>query len=54
MMAGFFGLASLVNTFPPSQDEIPLPLFSLLLSFLLLRYYRSLAPPPELPFTRFA
>ncbi len=54
MMAGFFGIASLINTFPPSQDEIPLPIFSLTLSFFLLRYYRGLAPAPELPFTRFS
>tara|TARA_B100000686_G_scaffold347337_1_gene435800 strand:- start:4642 stop:5889 length:1248 start_codon:yes stop_codon:yes gene_type:complete len=54
MMAAFFGLASLVNTFPPSFVEIPIPLASIVASILLLRYYRGLAPPPEIPFTRFA
>tara|TARA_B100000029_G_C17269834_1_gene849414 strand:+ start:157 stop:750 length:594 start_codon:yes stop_codon:yes gene_type:complete len=54
MMAAFFGIASLVNTFPPSIVEIPIPLASIVASILLLRFYRGLAPPPEIPFTRFA
>ena len=54
MMAAFFGIASLINTFPPSIFEMPIPISSLIASMVLLRYYRGIAPPPEIPFTRFA
>ena len=53
MMAAFFGFASLINTFPPSLVELPIPLASLIAGMFLLRYYRTLSPPPEIPFTRF-
>ena len=53
MMAAFFGVASLFNTFPPSPGELPIPLASLIIAMFLLRYYRGLSPPPEIPFTRF-
>ena len=52
IMAGFFGVTSLINTFPPTIEEIQTPIASIIVSALLLRYYRGLSPPPEVPFTR--
>ncbi len=51
VLAGFFGFISLVNTFPPALVEIPLPLAFIAASFLLMRIYKRLSPPPERPFT---
>ena len=51
MMAAFFGIVSLVNTFPPTLVEIPLPLAFIVASLLLMRTYKRLSPPPERPFT---
>jgi len=53
IMAGFFAISTLVSNFPPSVGEIKLPLLFLSASYLLMRFYRSLAPPPEVPFNRF-
>lgn len=51
VMAAFFGIASLVNTFPPTMDEAPIPIACIALSFWLYRMYKRLSPPPERPFT---
>ena len=51
VMAAFFGIASLVNTFPPTMGEIPLPIACIALSFWLYRVYRRMSPSPERPFT---
>jgi hypothetical protein len=51
LMAAFFGIVSLVNTFPPTLVEIPMPLAFIVASFLLMRTYKRLSPPPERPFT---
>ncbi|RZP11324.1 MAG: hypothetical protein EVA35_01230 [Candidatus Poseidoniales archaeon] len=51
MMAAFFGIFSLVNTFPPTLVEIPLPIAFIVASLLLMRTYKRLSPPPERPFT---
>ena len=51
MMAAFFGIASLVNTFPPALGEIPIPTACLALSYWLYGVYKRMSPPPERPFT---
>ncbi|HIC50236.1 MAG: hypothetical protein CXX69_00790 [Candidatus Thalassarchaeum betae] len=51
MMAAFFGIASLVNTFPPALGEIPIPIACLVVSYWLYGVYKRLSPPPERPFT---
>ena len=51
MMTAFFGIASLVNTFPPTMEEVPIPVAFIALSFWLYRMYKRLSPPPERPFT---
>lgn len=51
VLAAFFGTASLVNTFPPTMDEVPIPIACIALSFWLYRMYKRLSPPPERPFT---
>jgi hypothetical protein len=53
IMAGFFAISTIASNFPPSVEEIKLPLAFLTASYLLMRFYRSLAPPPEVPFNRF-
>jgi len=51
IMAAFFGITSLVNTFPPALGEIPIPIACLALSYWLYGVYRRMSPPPERPFT---
>ena len=51
LMSAFFGIVSLVNTFPPTLVEIPMPFVFIVASFLLMRTYKRLSPPPERPFT---
>ena len=51
IMAAFFGIASLINTFPPDFVEIPIPFASLSLSYFLFGFYKRMSPPPERPFT---
>ena len=50
-MAGFFGVSSLINTFPPELSEIPIPLAFIAASYWLFGFYKSRSPPPERPFT---
>ena len=52
VMAAFFGIVSLYNTFPPSVVEIPIPLACIALSYWLHRVYKQMSPPPERPFTQ--
>ena len=52
VMAAFFGIVSLYNTFPPSMVEIPIPLGCIALSYWLHRVYKRMSPPPERPFTQ--
>jgi len=51
MITAFFGTVSLVNTFPWTPGEVVLPLVFIAASFVLIRVYRNLSPPPERPFT---
>jgi hypothetical protein len=51
VMTAFFGIVSLVNTFPPTMEEVPIPVACIALSFWLYRMYKRLSPPPERPFT---
>ena len=51
VMSSFFGIVSLVNTFPPTMEEVPIPVAFIALSFWLYRMYKRLSPPPERPFT---
>ena len=51
VMAAFFGIVSLYNTFPPSMVEIPIPLACIALSYWLHGVYKRMSPPPERPFT---
>ena len=53
MMAGSIGVFSLISSFPPSFEELPIPIASIALSFGLLKFYRSLSPAPEIPFNQF-
>ena len=53
MMAGSIGVFSLISSFPPSAEELPIPIASIALSFGLLKFYRSLSPAPEIPFNQF-
>ena len=50
-MAGFFGISSLFNTFPPEMSEIPIPLACIALSYWLFGVYKRMSPSPESPFT---
>ena len=50
-MAGFFGVSSLFNTFPPELSEIPIPLAFIAASYWLFGVYKRMSPPPERPFT---
>ncbi len=51
VMAAFFGIASLVNTFPPTRGEVPIPIACIALSYWLNGVYKRMSPPPERPFT---
>ena len=51
-LACFFGVASLVNTFPPESSQIPIPIGSIVLGYLFFLAYKRLSPPPERPFTQ--
>ena len=51
VMAAFFGTASLVNTFPPTMVEVPIPIACIALSYWLNGVYKRMSPPPERPFT---
>ncbi len=51
VMAAFFGIASLVNTFPPTMEEVPIPIACIALSYWLNGVYKRMSPPPERPFT---
>ncbi len=51
IMFAFFGISTLIHTFPPSLFEIPLPLAFIVASILLMRTYKRMSPPPERPFT---
>jgi len=51
VMAAFFGIASLVNTFPPTMVEVPIPIACIALSYWLNGVYKRMSPPPERPFT---
>ena len=51
IMTAFFGIASLINTFPPALGEIPIPIACLALSYWLYGVYKRMSPPPERPFT---
>ena len=51
MIAAFFGIGSLITTFPPTLVEIPMPLIFIVASLLLLMIYKRMSPPPERPFT---
>jgi len=51
MIAAFFGIGSLITTFPPTLVEIPMPLAFIVASLLLLMIYKRMSPPPERPFT---
>jgi len=51
MIAAFFGIGSLITTFPPTLVEIPMPLTIIVASLLLLMIYKRMSPPPERPFT---
>ena len=51
MIAAFFGIGSLITTFPPTLVEIPMPLTFIVASLLLLMIYKRMSPPPERPFT---
>ncbi|MDP6985946.1 MAG: hypothetical protein QGH38_01860 [Candidatus Thalassarchaeaceae archaeon] len=49
MMTAFFGIVSIVRDFPTSVGGSITPLAFISASYFLLRYYRSLSPPPEIP-----
>ena len=51
VMAAFFGIASLANTFPPTMVEVPIPIACIALSYWLNGVYKRMSPPPERPFT---
>ncbi len=51
VMAAFFGIASLVNTFPPTMGEVPIPIACIAVSYWLNGVYKRMSPPPERPFT---
>ena len=51
VMAAFFGIASLVKTFPPAMVEVPIPIACIALSYWLNGVYKRMSPPPERPFT---
>ncbi len=53
IMAGSIGAYSILSTFPPSSDEIPIPIATIALSFALMRLYQRKSPPPEIPFNHF-
>ncbi|GIT75369.1 MAG: hypothetical protein Ct9H300mP30_4310 [Methanobacteriota archaeon] len=50
-MAGFFGISSLFNTFPPEMSEIPIPLAFIAISYWLFGVYKRMSPPRRGPFT---
>ncbi len=51
IMAAFFGISSIINQFPPSIDELPIPILFFIASVGLFLSYRSSSPPPERPIT---
>jgi len=51
VMAAFFGIVSLINTFPPTMGEVPIPIACIALSYWLYGVYKRMSPPPERPFT---
>lgn len=53
-MAAFFAATTLVTSPPSSLQEMVIPIAFFSSSYALLRYYRSLSPGPEVPFTRFS
>ncbi|MEE2625231.1 MAG: hypothetical protein VYD50_03125 [Candidatus Thermoplasmatota archaeon] len=53
LMSVFFGAGTLIKSIPASIEDTPLPMVFLLMGFGLFKFYRSLSPPPEKPFTHF-
>ncbi len=51
IMAAFFGISSVINQFPPSIDELAMPILFFIASVGFFLSYRSLSPPPERPIT---
>jgi hypothetical protein len=51
IMAAFFGISSIINQFPPSIDELSIPILFFIASVGLFLSYRSSSPPPERPIT---
>ena len=52
MMAGFFGVVTIIREFPTSIGTLAMPVAFISASYLLMRFYRSLSPPPEIPLNR--
>ena len=53
MMSGSIGIFTLLSSFPPSAADLPIPIASIALSIVLMKFYRSRSPAPEIPFNRF-
>ena len=51
IMAAFFGISTIINQFPPSIDELAMPILFFFASVGLFLGYRSSSPPPERPIT---
>jgi len=52
-MSAFFGISNLLNNLPLDPGDIPIPVVLLTFSYVLLGFYRRMAPPPEIPFTHY-
>jgi len=52
-MSFFFALSTIANSLPLSSSDLPIPIACIAIGISLNRYYRGLAPSPELPFNHF-
>ena len=50
IMTGFFGVTTLYSSFPTQLQEIFMPSLCFIASIFLMRTYRRMSPPPEVPF----
>ena len=52
IMAGLFGISTLLGAYPLSMQELVMPSACFIASLALMRAYRRMSPSPEIPFNR--
>ncbi|MEC7708368.1 MAG: hypothetical protein VYA39_01440 [Candidatus Thermoplasmatota archaeon] len=52
IMSGLFGISTLLGSYPLSMQETVMPSLCFIAALVLMRTYRGMSPPPEIPFNR--